>query len=85
MHSPTTSGGAIDKPGPLGVSPLAVALGWIRDRPGVASAIVGARTNAQLLGILAEADVVLPDEIRSALDDVSMPAIGYPEAGAGQD
>jgi aryl-alcohol dehydrogenase-like predicted oxidoreductase len=69
----------------LGVSPLAVALGWVRDRPGVAAAIVGARTNAQLLGILAEADVVLPDEIRSALDDVSMPAIGYPEAGAARD
>jgi aryl-alcohol dehydrogenase-like predicted oxidoreductase len=69
----------------LGVSPLAVALGWVRDRPGVAAAIVGARTNAQLLGILAEADVVLPDEIRSALDDVSVPAIGYPEAGAARD
>ena len=48
----------------LGVSPLAVALGWVRDRPGVASAIVGARTTAQLLGVLAEADVVLPEEIR---------------------
>ena len=48
-------------------------------------AIIGARTNAQLLGILAEADVVLPDEIRSALDDVSIPAIGYPEAGAARD
>ena len=64
---------------------MAVALGWVRDRPGVAAAIVGARTNAQLLGILAEADVVLPDEIRSALDDVSIPAIGYPEAGAARD
>ncbi len=69
----------------LGVSPLAVALSWVRDRPGVASAIVGARTAAQLLGILAEADVVLPDEILVALDEVSAPRLGYPERGAGQD
>jgi hypothetical protein len=38
-----------------------------------------------LLGILAEADVVLPAEIREALDDVSAPASGYPERGPGQD
>jgi aryl-alcohol dehydrogenase-like predicted oxidoreductase len=69
----------------LAVSPLAVALGWVRDRPGVAAPIVGARTAAQLLGILAEADVVLPQEIREALDDVSAPTTGYPERGAGQE
>jgi aryl-alcohol dehydrogenase-like predicted oxidoreductase len=69
----------------LGVSPLAAALAWVRDRPGVAAPIVGARTAAQLLGILAEVDVVLPTEIRDALDDVSAPAAGYPERGAGQD
>jgi aryl-alcohol dehydrogenase-like predicted oxidoreductase len=69
----------------LGVSPLAVALAWVRDRPGVAAPIVGARTAAQLLGVLAEVDVVLPAEIRDALDDVSTPAIGYPERGAGQE
>jgi aryl-alcohol dehydrogenase-like predicted oxidoreductase len=69
----------------LGVSPLAVALAWVRDRPGVAAPIVGARTAAQLLGILAEVDVELPAEIRDALDDVSAPATGYPERGAGQE
>jgi len=69
----------------LGVSPLAAALAWVRDRPGVAAPLVGARTAAQLLGILAEADVVLPAEIREALDDVSAPASGYPERGPGQD
>ncbi|MDQ1484668.1 MAG: hypothetical protein QOJ62_361, partial [Actinomycetota bacterium] len=69
----------------LGVSPLAAALAWVRDRPGVAAPLVGARTAAQLLGVLAEADVVLPDEIRDALDDVSMPTTGYPERGAGQE
>ncbi|TDD45697.1 aldo/keto reductase [Nonomuraea terrae] len=55
----------------LGVTPLAVALSWVRDQPGVASAIVGARTHAQLKGVLLAEDVVLPREIREALDDVS--------------
>jgi aryl-alcohol dehydrogenase-like predicted oxidoreductase len=50
---------------------LAVALSWVRDQPGVASAIVGARTHAQLAGALTAEDVVLPREIREALDDVS--------------
>jgi aryl-alcohol dehydrogenase-like predicted oxidoreductase len=62
-----------------------VALAWVRDRPGVAAPIVGARTAAQLLGVLAEVDVVLPAEIRDALDDVSTPATGYPERRAGQE
>jgi aryl-alcohol dehydrogenase-like predicted oxidoreductase len=57
----------------LGVSPLAVALSWVRDQPGVSSAIVGARTLAQLKGTLLAEDIVLPIEIREALDDVSSP------------
>jgi aryl-alcohol dehydrogenase-like predicted oxidoreductase len=56
----------------LGVSPLSVALAWVRDRPGVSSAIVGARTHAQLLGVLDAEDLTLPREIREALDDVSV-------------
>ena len=63
----------------LGVSPVAVALAWVRDRPGVVAPIVGARTNAQLKASLAAESVVLPDVVRSALDDVSAPALGYPE------
>jgi aryl-alcohol dehydrogenase-like predicted oxidoreductase len=65
----------------LGVSPLAVALAWVRDRPGVVAPIVGARTAAQLKGSLDADNVVLPEEIRDALDDVSMPSTSYPEAG----
>ena len=52
-------------------SPLEVALAWVRDRPGVSSAIVGARTAAQLRGSLTVDECVLPDEIRAALEDVS--------------
>lgn len=55
----------------LGVSPLAVALSWVRDRPGVTAPIVGARTAGQLTAILESEEVVLPAEIRDALDDVS--------------
>jgi len=55
----------------LGVSPLAVALAWVRDQPGVVAPVVGARTAGQLKGSLAVDDVTLPAEIRDALDDVS--------------
>jgi aryl-alcohol dehydrogenase-like predicted oxidoreductase len=65
----------------LGVAPLEVALSWVRDRPGVVAPIVGARTSAQLRGALASEDLTLPREIRAALDDVSEPAMGYPDHG----
>ncbi len=55
----------------LGWSPLEVALTWVRDRPGVSAPIVGARTSAQLLGSLTVEQCELPEEIVTALDDVS--------------
>ncbi|GGG09958.1 oxidoreductase [Rhodococcoides trifolii] len=55
----------------LGTSPLAVALAWVRDRPGVSAAVVGARDIGQLTGVLAAEDLELPPAIVSALDDVS--------------
>ncbi|QSB06715.1 aldo/keto reductase [Natronoglycomyces albus] len=64
----------------LGVSPLEVALAWVRDQPGVASAIVGARNASQLRASLATDRLFLPPEIRLALDDVSAPDVGYPES-----
>jgi aryl-alcohol dehydrogenase-like predicted oxidoreductase len=57
----------------LGTSPLSVALAWVRDRPGVGAAIVGARDGAQLTASMAADAVELPPEIRAALDDVSTP------------
>jgi aryl-alcohol dehydrogenase-like predicted oxidoreductase len=63
----------------LGVSPLEVALAWVRDRPGVVAPILGARTIGQLLGALQVEDVTLPVEISRALDDVSAIEFGYPE------
>ena len=55
----------------LGYSPLEVALAWVRDAPGVTSAIVGARTGAQLRGVLTVEEIVLPEVVRTALDEVS--------------
>jgi aryl-alcohol dehydrogenase-like predicted oxidoreductase len=55
----------------LGVSPLAVALAWVRDRPGVSCALLGARTTLQLIAQLATEQVQLPAEISTALDDAS--------------
>jgi len=63
----------------LGRAPLEVALAWLLARDTVASAIVGARTPAQLRASLAAVDLDLPGEVHAALDDVSAPEIGYPE------
>lgn len=57
----------------LGVSPAAVALAWLRDRPGATAAVVGPRTAAQLQAALAAEDLTLPEEIEQALDEVSRP------------
>ncbi|MFJ9697827.1 aldo/keto reductase [Kitasatospora sp. NPDC101183] len=65
----------------LASSPLAVALAWVRDRPGVASALVGARTVTQLQAVLSVEALTLPDEIRGALDDISSPVHRYPDQG----
>jgi aryl-alcohol dehydrogenase-like predicted oxidoreductase len=59
--------------------PQEVALSWVIGSPGVSSAVVGARTTAQLLPSLAAADFALPQTIRAALDEVTTPAVGYPE------
>jgi len=59
----------------LGTSPLAAACAWVRDRPGVSAAVIGARTAAQLKGCLESEQVTLPAEIRRALDEVSAPQI----------
>ena len=57
----------------LGFAPLEVALAWVRDTPGITSAIVGARTGAQLRGILTSEEITLPDIVRDVLNEVSAP------------
>jgi len=55
----------------LGYSPLEVALSWVRDAAGVTSTLIGARTGAQLRGILTVEQISLPQQVRQALDEVS--------------
>jgi aryl-alcohol dehydrogenase-like predicted oxidoreductase len=63
----------------LATSPITVALSWLRNRPAVAAAIVGARTLGLLTAAVQSLAVELPLEIQLALDDVSAPRFGYPE------
>ncbi|HLT59609.1 MAG TPA: aldo/keto reductase, partial [Microlunatus sp.] len=55
----------------LGLTPLQVALLWVRDAPGVTAPLLGARTTGQLTPALAVEDQELPEQIAAALDDVS--------------
>ncbi|MCI0383895.1 aldo/keto reductase [Streptomyces sp. CNQ085] len=63
----------------LAVTPLQVALAWVRDRPGVAAPVIGPRTPQQLGEALSVESLTLPDEICRALDDVSAPVHRYPD------
>ena len=55
-----------------------MALAWLLGRPGVASVIVGGRTEDQFRDNLAAADLKLSAEERSRLDTVSQPPLIYP-------
>jgi diketogulonate reductase-like aldo/keto reductase len=60
------------------VSPAQVALAWLLRRPGIASVIVGARTDEQLADNLGAAGLRLSDDEQARLDDVSAPPLLYP-------
>jgi len=64
--------------GARGVSAAQVALAWLLGRPGVASVIIGARTETQLADNLKAADLVLTAEERAKLDAVSLQPLLYP-------
>jgi aryl-alcohol dehydrogenase-like predicted oxidoreductase len=61
-----------------GVSAAQVALAWLLTRPGVASLVIGARTDAQLADNLASADLVLTEAELTRLEEVSRPTLLYP-------
>jgi aryl-alcohol dehydrogenase-like predicted oxidoreductase len=61
-----------------GVSPAQVALAWLLARPGVASVIVGARTEEQLADNLAAASLELTGDETARLEVVSRPPLIYP-------
>ena len=60
------------------VSAAQVALAWLLGRPGVASVIVGARTDEQLADNLEAAELGLSAEERRRLDEVSALPLIYP-------
>jgi aryl-alcohol dehydrogenase-like predicted oxidoreductase len=55
-----------------------VALAWLLGRPGVTSAVIGARTDEQLADNLGAADLTLDAGERSRLDALSAPPLLYP-------
>jgi aryl-alcohol dehydrogenase-like predicted oxidoreductase len=64
--------------GQAGCTPAQAALAWVRDRPGVASTLIGARTAAQLRTNLDAVDVRLTPDQAAALEAVSEPALNFP-------
>jgi aryl-alcohol dehydrogenase-like predicted oxidoreductase len=68
----------------LGLTPIDVALAWVSAKPQVASAVIGARTAAQLRVVLNSVSAQLPDEIHEALNEVSAIERGYPDFGWNQ-
>jgi len=61
-----------------GVSAAQVALAWLLGRPGVASVVIGARTEEQLSDNLGAAELQLADDERAVLDERSAPPLIYP-------
>jgi aryl-alcohol dehydrogenase-like predicted oxidoreductase len=62
----------------VGASSAAVALAWIRSRPGITSTLLGARRLDQLQANLAALDLTLTETQRAALDEVSKPSLNFP-------
>lgn len=63
-----------------GRTPAQVALRWVVERPGITSAIVGARNVEQLSQNLGAAGWRLDPEVAQALTEVGEPAPRYPQA-----
>ncbi|MEW9533356.1 aldo/keto reductase [Microbispora sp. NPDC049125] len=65
----------------LGTTPTAVAIAWVRQRPGVTSVIIGPRNLDQLHGNLAGFALDLPPQATGPLDDVSWSPAVTPVTG----
>ena len=61
-----------------GVGAAQVSLAWLLTRPGIASVIVGARTDEQLADNLKAAEITLSPEEAGRLEAVSRPPLMYP-------
>ncbi len=63
----------------IGISVAQVALAWVRQKPGVTSVIIGAKTNEQLIDNLKAADLQLSADHMAQLDAVSARSKPYPQ------
>jgi aryl-alcohol dehydrogenase-like predicted oxidoreductase len=63
-----------------GVSPAAVALSWVQNRPAITSTLIGARRPDQLKANLDAIDVHLTSEQTARLDALSEPKLNFPAA-----
>ncbi|AYG03101.1 aldo/keto reductase [Gryllotalpicola protaetiae] len=62
----------------LDVSMAQLALNWVATQPGVAAAIVGASSAAQLASSLDALSFSIPAQLRARLDEASAPVLGKP-------
>jgi len=60
-----------------------VALNWVVSQPGITSTIIGATKPSQLEKNLAAIELQIPAELRSRLDEVSMPDRSHPYISLG--
>ena len=63
-----------------GASVAAVALSWVRNRPGLTATIIGARTLAHLEANLAALDLTLSEEETARLNELTRPPLNWPSA-----
>jgi aryl-alcohol dehydrogenase-like predicted oxidoreductase len=62
----------------LGTTISRAALAWVQGRPGVASTIIGARTEQQLVDNLGALDVTLTPQMLEKLSNLSAPVLNFP-------
>ena len=62
----------------LDTNVAAVALAWVRSRPGISSTIIGARRMGQLDANLAALDVTLSADQIASLDALTQPTLNFP-------
>ncbi len=59
----------------FGLTPVQLALLWVRDQPGVTAPLLGPRTPEQLVEMLGIADLEAGDELRAAFDALNPPGM----------
>jgi aryl-alcohol dehydrogenase-like predicted oxidoreductase len=62
----------------LGITPVALSLAWLMQKPGVLAPLIGPETVGQLDENLAALEVTLPLEAMARIDAATAPAVGYP-------